>query len=366
MINSNLESILDLSKPLIINTELFLQCHGHCSGCFLTEIERMEENTHLSKIRSPILDLLKKTENYSHVILGFGRGNLLNLPENSLQELLKLMEECEELVPQEKITYELSTSLIGKIDSQIEKAAFLLNRNRNIYFNVVINSEITSNTFWSNWEKIYNTNSDLRKSWGMLDNFSDILVLNINPKILPDLEFIEKHVANHGSPFNISLFPFSNNDVTNEDLLALNEWSIKLWNKFKDKDLNIKNYLNSLKKVDIGNDLTDIINYHEKNKNAYYFIDKNGEITPGSLSIMGEVDYIRLVSKFNTNPDPKQALMLMQKTKPCNMCDYQKECILSGAYLNMVNNSYKIKNTSNCLSGYAPIFELSANSQMDS
>jgi MoaA/NifB/PqqE/SkfB family radical SAM enzyme len=195
----------------------------------------------------------------------------------------------------------------------------------------------------------------------MTDNFSDILVLNINPKILPDLDFIEKYVANHGSPFNISLFPFSGDDVTNDDLSALNNWSVKLWQKFKGKDLNIKNYLESLQKVDIGSDLIDIINYHENNKNAYYFIDKNGKVTPGSLSIMGEVDYVRLVNKFSTDPDPKKALMLMQKTKPCNMCEYQKECLLSGAYLNMINNSHKIKGAKHCLSGYAPIFELSAN-----
>jgi len=366
MISPNLESILDLSKPLIINTELFLQCHGHCSGCFLTEIERVEENTHLDKIRQPILDLLKNADNYSHIILGFGRGNLLNLPQNNLIQLLELMKECEKLVSKDKITYELSSSLIGKIDIQIEKAAFLLNQNRNIYLNVVINSEITSNTFWINWEKFYNANSNLRKSWGMTDNFSDILVLNINPKILPDLDFIEKYVANHGSPFNISLFPFSGENITNDELIALNEWSIKLWKKFKEKDLNIKNYLETLRQVDIGSSLNDLIQYHENNKNAYYFIDKNGEITPGSLSIMGEVDYVRLLNKFNTDPDPIKALSLMQKTKPCNMCDYQKECLLSGAYLNMVNNSQKIKGAKYCLSGYAPIFELSLDSQIDS
>lgn len=326
----------------------------------------MEENTHLNKIRKPILDLLSKEDNYTHVILGFGRGNLLNLAEKSLNDLLSLMQDCESLVSKDKITYEVSSSLIGKIDSQIEKAAFLLNKNKNIYFNVVINSEITSNNFWTNWEKFYDANSNIRKSWGMSDNFSDILVLNINPQILPDLNFIEKYVAHHGSPFNISLFPFSSNEISNDDLLALNNWSIKLWNKFKHKDLNIKNYLESLNKVDIGSDLVDIISYHESNKNAYYFVDKNGEVTPGSLSIMGEVDYVRLVNKFSTNPDPKNALMLMQKTKPCNMCEYQKECLLSGAYLNMVNNSKKIKTAKHCLSGYAPIFELSANSHISS
>jgi len=89
------------------------------------------------------------------------------------------------IIPKEKITYKVSSSLIGKINTQIEKHyIYLLNRNKNIYFNVVVNSEIISNNFWNNLKRFYNTNSKLRQSLGMIDNYSDILVLvlNINPK----------------------------------------------------------------------------------------------------------------------------------------------------------------------------------------
>ncbi|NCQ51649.1 hypothetical protein GW796_07100 [archaeon] len=350
---------MNLSKPLIINAEFFLQCHGHCAGCFLTQEERLESNTHIQNIKEPILNLLRDTSQYSHVIMGFGRGNLLNLSIDSLNELLDLMSECEKLVPKEKITYEVSSSLIGKIDDQIIKATYLLSKNRNIYFNVVINSEITSTNFGKNWDKFYDATSNVRKSWGYTDNFGDILVLNINPKVLPDFDFIENYIANKGSPFNISMFPFIDKEITEDELIKLNDWAKSLWLKFKDKDLNIKNYLNSLKSIDIGTQLSDIVNYHKNNKKAYFFIDKDGNVVPGSLSIMGEVDYVRLLNKFNTEVDIKKAILLMQKVKPCNTCSYQKECILSGAYLNMINNSKKIKNSKQCLSGYQSIFELS-------
>lgn len=350
--------MLDLSNPLIINAELFFQCHGNCSGCFLTSEERLEENTYLNKIRNPILSLLKTNKQNSAIILGFGRGNLLNLTYESLNDLLLFIENCESYI-NNNIIYEISSSLIGKIDIQIEKAKYLISKNKNIYFNIVINSEITSSNFWNNWELFYTEISNVRKSWGLLDNFGDILVLNINPKMLPDLKFIEKHIKNKGSPFNISLFPFSDSIINNEDLLILNNWAKELWNKFNKKDLNIKNYLNLLKNINIDNNINDIKSYHEKNINSYYFIDKSGKIIDGSLSIMGEVDYIRLKQKYNINPNLENTIRKMQKTTPCNICEYQKECLLSGAYLTMLQNSTKIKNAKYCLNGYQEIFKLS-------
>ena len=103
-------------------------------------------------------------------------------------------------------------------------------------------------------------------------------------------------------------------------------------------------------------------NYNSKQKERItemknYFVDKNGEITKGSLSIMGEVDFYRLKNKFNISPNIKDAFKIMQKTKPCNKCQFQKECLLSGAYLNMLHNSSKINSSDYCLSGYQSLFK---------
>lgn len=349
---------MNLSNPFIVNTELFLQCHGSCAGCFLSSEERLEETTYIENIKLPLLDLLERNKNkeFTHFIIGFGRGNLINMSSSSKKKLLELMQECEEIISPSLITYEVSSSLIGKIDFQIQEAVALIKKNPRIYFNIVINSEITSKQFWLNWQKFYDATTEERKSWGFSDNWGDILVLNINPSKLPNLDFIDNFFAQKGSPFNISLFPFVDKKISNEDLINLNQWASDMWKKFKDKDLNIKNYLRNFYSINISQDLSDIVQYHQKTEKSYFFIDKNGKSISGSTSIMGEVDYVRLLDKFNTIPEVKTAIIKMQRNKICSLCEYQKECILSGAYLNMLSNQDKIENPKACLSGYQSIF----------
>lgn len=352
-------------KKLIINTEVFLQCNGHCSGCFLTSEERAEENTHLEKITTPLINLLNlKANQYEHYIIGFGRGNLLNMSLYSIDKLLELMKECELILGDKpKITFELSTSLIGKINNQLEKAKYILERNNNAYFNVVINSEVTSEKFWENWRLFRVENMKIRtpllKSED--DETGDILVLNINPKKLPDIDFIFSKVKDVPSPVNISMFPFSHGEIFKDDLLKMNNWTRQMFHKFKNLDLNIYEYLKRLNSIEIRN-VDDVINYHQNTLSSYFFIDKNGDLASGSLSIMGEVDYVRLLDKFKILPNLDIAWKKMQTDKVCSSCEYQNQCLLSGAYLNMLANSQHMKeNKMECWSGYQYIFEQANN-----
>lgn len=349
----------DMSKPFILNCEVFLQCHGNCSGCFLTDSERAEENTHLSKIAQPTLELLAKNKDrFTHYVIGFGRGNLLSMSEESFDELLSLMDECEKIIPSDKITYEVSTSLIGKLDKQIEVAKYLLSKNRNIYFNVVINSEITSKKFWQNWDEFYQANMKIRESFGFTDYTGDILVLNVNPRVLPDLDLIEHYFGNKHSPINISLFPFEGGLINQVELDHLNQWAKDMFMRFKDLDLNVRNYLEAFSGVDLGSTLEETLGYHEETLNSYVFIDKDGLVIPGASSIMGEVDYVRLLNKYSTNVRPSNAIVRMQKNKTCVGCEHQQKCILTGAYLNLLHNEKKAIGSKGCLSGYQGIFNL--------
>lgn len=309
------------------------------------------------KIKAPLLKILKEnTQKYEHYIIGFGRGNLLSMNKESIDELLSLMSECEGILDNAHITFEVSTSLIGKIDKQINQAKYMLEKNKNIYFNVVINSEVTSEKFWNNWEDFRVANMAIRDNL-QLEESGDILVLNVNPKQLPDMNFIYEKVKNVPSPVNISMFPFVENTVSNIDFQEMNRWSINMFKKLKDLDLNIHEYIKRLSTIDISN-FDDIQEYHQATLNSYYFIDKNGVVTPGSLSIMGEVDYVRLLEKFNVDPHLEKAWYKMQKDVVCSMCESQAQCLLSGAYLNMLVNSQKENsNKSECWSGYKHIFE---------
>jgi hypothetical protein len=346
-----------MNAKCIINLEYFLQCHGDCKGCFLKDFERQEKNTHAKEVQDNLYNLLNHNLHYNNFIVGFGRGNILNLENYQLQELDNMIEQCEKILKGKHVIYEVSTSLIGKIDRQIEKALYLIRKNHNIYFNVVINSEITSESFWKNWNYFYETLEKERIQWGLKDNLGDILVLNINPKKLPDLEKLKKYIGNKQSPINIAFFPFSDEKIESKDLFMMNDWSKKIFELFRKQDLNIKNYLELLHSINIENNLEDILNYHKNTEKSYWFIDKNGQLQNGSFSIMGEIDYFRLLEKYQIKPSFIEAIKIMQKEKHCSKCEYQKECLLSGAYLNMMINHQKIQNNDCCLNGYQPIFQ---------
>lgn len=347
-------------NQLIINTELFLQCYGHCSGCFLTPEERISNNTQFDLIKSGLeaLALQHKNNNIKKLVIGFGRGNLLNFSQTQLTQLVELIKWCEQAFSYEDITFEISTSLIGKIDQQIEHAQFLLGHSKNIFFNIVINSEITSKSFWNNFQQFYNYTANIRKGWGWLEDWGDILVLNVNPQKLPDLEWIREISNEHKSPININLFPFESDQkiVLKNEMITVNDWVNNLWEVLEGKDFNMRNYLEQLNSIDFELNPTDLSDYYDNTEKSYFFIDKLGNITKGISSIMGEVDFPRLIEKYSLDPNILLAYRKMQRTLSCMECAYQKECLVSGAFLNYLSNVDRIKDKSICASGYQTIF----------
>lgn len=349
-------------SKLVINSELFLGCSGSCSGCFLSEEERASSNFYLDVIRPQVLKILDSNySKFSEIIIGFGRGNHLVLPRKQLEEISSFVSYINSTYKDSCITFEISTSLVGKIDSQIENAIYLISQNKNIFFNVVINSEITSNNFWLNWSKFNIATSKYRSNSGVLTDNGDILVLNINPNHLPNIKFLEKYISGIKSPLNIALFPFDN-PIYQSDLEKLNKWTSAFYKKFNTYDLNIKNFLNSL------NDLSDysMIDIKESivnNSRNFYFINKNGAIENGHYSVMGEIDIDRVYKKYNfdSNNQIKNFINITSRNKSCISCDHIKTCLQTGSYINALINSKKIKdNTTYCLTGYRPIFELFA------
>lgn len=351
-------------QKFIINTEYFFQCAGSCSGCFLTDEEKNSTNIYKNNVLQAFEKISKTLEKKEELVIGIGRGNLLNLSYSQLDDLLELIQWAEKNFNYEKITFELSTSLIGKIENQIEKALYLLekSKNNNIYFNAVLNSEITSYKFWQNVKQFFNSTENYRKKQLMLDDTGDILVLNINPNKLPDLKFFKDFLNTHYSPVNIALFPFEKNNISDEKMKELINWTEELYEVLKEKDFNMKNFINSISNYEY--DVESLFTHYHGTKNSYIFVYKTGEITQGSMSIMGEVDYIRLLNKYQLNADIKQAFTKMQKRKSCQLCPVQKECLYSGAYLNFLANEKSLdKNI--CPSSYKNLFQLIKDSNED-
>lgn len=364
----------DFMNQLIINTEYFLQCAGSCSGCFLSLEERQASNNFHENIENSLLNLLNEKikefeisqKSLDFLVVGIGRGNNLLLSKEQLKKMGQLIEKIETMFKahQSKVSsnkaqlvFEISTSLIGKLEKQLENAHYLLNFSKNIYFNIVINSEITSNQFWVNLKTFHSALTKTRQSWGWNDKTGDILVLNINPSILPDISKLDEFAKNISSPINISLFPYDmeKKNISIEEQKNVLQWSHEFLSRFKNRDLNIKNYIGGFK-FELSS-VQDVQEHIEKTLGTYFFIDKHGKITNGQPSIMGEVDYPRLLDKYQITPQVTKAFSIMQKNKACQNCDYQKYCLASGAYLNMIANHEKMEDKSVCANGYQEFFK---------
>ncbi len=363
-------------NTLIFNLDIYFQCAGHCTGCFLSQEERQDnqfvdyvfQNDFFHQIKNLIEK--KITEETQMLIIGFGRGNILSASDENLHQLAKLIKNIDQSIQLNK-KFEISTSLIGKIDPQIKKAQILLSASSSVYFNVVINSDIISTNFWNNWRLFYQYNQNFRKKHSIIDD-ADILVLNINPDNLPNIHQLYQNLFINDkmilSPINVAMFPYQRY-INEDDLLNINLWMKQFNEKFHEYDINYKNFLEQLNQFSI-HDFSMLQNYFETNQNSYVFIDKYNQIQQGSLSIMGEIDYHRLNKKFDLKTDIKNFMKIMNKNSRCIQCEHQTSCILSGAYLVAVQNHKMKKNKvfligkniqqsqeSYCLNGYQEIFE---------
>ncbi len=372
-------------KQIIFNLDVYFKCAGHCAGCFLSQQERNDSQfvpyvfqndffTYLSQLIQQ-----KITPETELLIIGFGRGNILSAEEKDIILLAQLIKKLDVAFDVPK-KFEISTSLIDKLPSQLQKAEILLKTSPNLYFNVVVNSEILSPSFWKIWRDFYQHNQKYRVQKSIIEN-GDILVLNINPDNLPDIEDLYQKLKIENkiiqSPINVAFFPYQRH-IVEEDLKQLHQWIIYFDQTFKDTDVNYKNFLLQMKNFEIGQDVNTIKNYFQKNQQSYVFIDKYKNIKQGSLSIMGEIDYHRLKDKFDINVSIHEFLKLANRNKVCIECDYQKECLLSGAYLvalqndkmkrkkyffanqNMASNitvEHKKEKTAYCLNGYQALFQ---------
>lgn len=357
MSNANCKSVLNPIRKvdrLVVNSELFLSCFGHCSGCPLTLAERSSKQVHFEAAKRGLTTIYDEFENseIQNLIVGFGRGNLLNLPNDGLAELAELMNSVRNSFRYENLIFEVSTSLVGKLDSQISVGAKILDKS-DVFFNVVVNSEITSPSFWKNLNSFLDAMTAIRlDEFGMRSDNGDIVTINVNPKILPDLKSLKEVLAGRKSPINFCLFPPSP-----ENAGRVESWTEELWNEFAEFDMNVKNFLTELRSFDSDLSLAGIKACFDETRNTYRFVSVNGDVIDGSLSIIGEIDSARLMARHSVELDFKKAKRNMQINPFCASCEHQFECLMSGSYVNLLANPMT---TDRCPSGYGRIFQLAA------
>lgn len=340
--------------------EYYTGCAGHCFNCFLSNDER--ENKNINDSMSILKKELNELENnYEEIIFFIGRGNILSVKQEEfledLQNLFNIINESQLITKCNIISFEVTTSLIGNIENQIDTAKNILSvyqkqnfrQTDKFCFALVLNTELTSPNYWKN---INYFTDELFKFRGSKDGDSDLIFLNLKLSTLPDIDFLKEKLKDNHCPIYLLWNPLpeaKNNLLGSIDRNEFDNWIINLFDWFakEEKDNNVINNIKST----LQNEDNDIYNL-EKNQNNFVYFDKQGIKHYGLFTLWSELVPIHFVEEkkedetlyIHTNIEKEITNVL--KNKKCQRCEVLQECLNLGGY--KIANATNLLKTKHC------------------
>lgn len=302
----------------------------------------------------------------SNVAIEFGRGNHLTLVEESWDNLKWFIKKIASAHIFNHVNIEISTSLIGNFNYQVDKAKSLVDIVRNEYdidvkFVVVANTTIDSIPYWNKiksflkiMEEYRNTDEFGNPIEDTTDNCGDILLLNLFPKQIPDIHFLYRQINGIKSPINLSwwLNDVSASTISEENMLDFEDF-MKSFVSYVDFD-SIDTSFHEFTRMCSDKGYTNLDNNemiaNMYNNSAIYF-DSHAEKKKVFFSPVGIIDHERVVcntrDKKPKSPEAylKKMVCDMVKRDSCGDCSHFKRCMYTG----MMNIGYF-----NSLSSNAP------------
>lgn len=373
---------IDQMETLILNIDYTGNCIGSCPGCVLSKSERKDNRPFLtpSQIEVAMEDIAPNYGKIGLMAIGLGRGNTLTLDEEIVTtDILKIAKTASRLFDFEEGCFEMSTSLLGKVDDQIRRAKNMVDffeesqTGFDPRFVIVANPALKSPKYWDKIDEFLTSLNDYR---GNKDGSSDILIFNLAADALPDLNWLEDFVSNYHFPVNIIWAPGYDKALSDANgIKNLSDWLIGFYDIAKRLDLD-NNLINRIRSTAHFSDMDipSITSHLEGSSKSLLFISRDGNWHEGLFSVLGDLDPVRFDPKPNklaTNDDnphkklvaiPKKEMSDLLRIKTCRSCPYLRQCVASGAYkggLLALNNLPKnfSKSTDICPAAIRPLFE---------
>ncbi|WP_310622264.1 hypothetical protein [Flexibacterium corallicola] len=362
-----------MQEFLTIAMEYVTHCHGTCQTCVLSRSERAERSPHtkLCNITKGIEAIASSYAGAQSVALGIGRANILDLEKADLDNIQSIIQTAERNLSFHKGYAEITTSLIGKINSQIQKAQYLMTRNSNSAFDmrfvVVGNTALLSTKYWQNLRHFMSEISSMRRGvHDQVEDSGDILQLALSCETLPNIDGVLDQFPGHRSVINIVWAPSYDKALNCSSVLRkMEEWLAEFYVKSRDRGIDasfIERVDNALKDVDISH--KDAIEKAQESCDSITFIDADGNWHNGQFTILAELDPIRFDREGLQVGMKHRALAdanSLFRNKECRRCEFRPACISSGAFkfVNMINKRLKGQ-VSGCPAGIRKTFEIGA------
>jgi ferredoxin len=371
-----MNSYIERKDTLIINVDYCGSCRGTCPTCVLTKDERLtnEPLMNINDIKDALKRISVDIDNAPRrLVLGMGRANHLVLPEYTIHEIIEILQYAKECFKSEEYLVEISTSLVGKMDFQINRAKKILDKAKekipdfDVKYLVVANMGLSSPKYWDNVKKFLDSIEMYRG--GKKEESGDIIQINLSLDSLPDINWMEEYLNDHMSPVNIAWVPGFDKDTSKQKYMEdFENWMVEFYNMSKriKLDTNIINW--GERSIGFNSDsLDELIDNAKESENRLIYISTNGSYHKGYPTIMADMDPIRFdpdmvelnpnETKSNLIKDGKEIYDLI-KHKGCRSCKYISSCYHSGGYkIALISQRYKTENKNICLNGLRKTFE---------
>lgn len=352
---------------LIVATDYATTCSGTCPTCVLSSFERGRRDP-ASTVDAIIAGLRTAAASYGHVgtlALGIGRANVLDLPESSIGEIGLIARAAADCFDHDELVLEVSTSLVGKIDRQIDRAKAIVEASKawncDIRFVVVANTALHSEKYWRNVDTFYGAMAAVRGG-RLSEDSGDIIQLALAVDSLPEPEELARRVAGYRSPVNLTWAPAFDRGLAREDSLPRLESWIAQWYSLTsafDADSSLVNRIRqSLPMADAG--MSDAVSHANESSRAIVYISPRGTWHNGLFTVLAEMDPVRFdpegAGSAIAGTDPR-ALRRFLTNPACAACEFSNACIASGSHrIGMIALRRFPEGTGHCPSGLRAAF----------
>lgn len=353
---------------LIVATDYATTCSGTCPTCVLAREERLRPAaaTTPELILSGMRSAAETYGDVGTLAVGIGRANVLDLPEGSVEEIGRVARGAQGMFGQEDTLLEVSTSLVGKLDRQTDRALRILEASADwkadVRFVVVANTALHSDKYWSNVESFL---SRVEASRGKSDEDGngDILQLALALDSLPDPDELAGRVSYQKAPMNLTWAPAFDRGLKDEDALRrLGEWIVRWWDLTAAGDMDsslVNRVRQSMRMMDSG--LRDAADHARQSSAAVIYVTPQGGWHNGLFTVLAEMDPVRFDPEAEGGPmsstTPRELRRLLANPA-CGDCPFVNACVASGSHrVGLMALRRFPDGTSACPSGLRGAFE---------
>lgn len=351
-----------LAESRILNFDYCGNCHGTCRACLLSEEERRRDTPFLD--RAQIGQAVTTASRYlppsEFLAVGVGRGNTLTLRESSVDDIAFLAERVRDELEFKEGILEVSTSLVGRLEEQIERAVRIETRvaeasGLETRFVVVINPALESDGYWRLLGNFFEAMETRRT--GRSESPGDIAVVNLSAESLPEVLTFAERMSGWRFPVNVTWVGGVDAGMAGWAAIdRIGKWFADFYEASSELGLDcslISRAQNALAATALGGDLTNLQDMARAVGESLVFVDHMGRVHRGAFTLLGDMDPMRFPMG-----DANISVRDMLKNRSCRACPYLAACVhAGGAHLHQAN-AVAIGDTSyECMTGFRPIFD---------